>query len=295
MDKVRNSANSFAELTGELSAQSQQLLNWVFLQSPRRGWRSEHPASLGGRRGYSLTSSQRRLIRGFSRSKGWFFAFAVAVWGAWHGRLLVSTGLGVAVMVLIYRMQSWNWPALKAEFGPLFQGSNRQLAMAAGGGGLATVSAYLAISLWVEAENPWLASGMILQTVIGATVLMLLLMQATRTPPSLEEMRFPQLLADLTETDPLKRLIAVRQITRFVVSPLFDSVTTGQTDALPVMTRPQVAECFRLMLGRETETAVRNALLDGLQVLDNLPQLGQGTPPISIATQKHQRQESLLT
>ena len=67
--------------------------------------------------------------------------------------------------------------------------------------------------------------------------------------------RFNQMLDDLTDSDPLKRLIAVRRMT--------DAIE--QSDRVQ---KRQMADYLRVMLSREEDTIVRDAVLEGLQELD---------------------------
>ncbi len=74
---------------------------------------------------------------------------------------------------------------------------------------------------------------------------------------------FAQTLADLSHDSPLKRLIAVRQLTQHIEH----QETRSQ--------RHQTADYLRVMLNREDDAIVRDAILDSLQRL----QEGRGLPP----------------
>lgn len=203
----------------------------------------------------------------------------------WQGKLLLSTSIGVLVMLLIYQMQSWNWQAIWLELREFFGGANRQLTLAVLSGAIATLSTYMAVSIWLNASNPWLALGSILQGFGTLTVLLLLGWQVLSRQISRDEAYFNRLLADLTHTNTLKRLIAVRQITRIALDPRFERLRQGTMYwGQPVSSerfsgRSQVAEYFRLMLGQESEASVREAVLDGLQRLDDAQKLNQATQP----------------
>ncbi|NJL68277.1 MAG: hypothetical protein HC894_19150 [Microcoleus sp. SM1_3_4] len=88
----------------------------------------------------------------------------------------------------------------------------------------------------------------------------------------------------MTDTDPVKRLIAVRQITDLVANPEFGKLNSLKSSIVT----DSIAECFRLMLSREPEAFVRNALLEGLQTLESLPKLSQaGFLPLSDSPETH--------
>jgi hypothetical protein len=134
------------------------------------------------------------------------------------------------------------------------------MTLAVASGGVATVGSYLAIAIWRESHS-WLATGIIIE---GGMVLgVLLLMAWQRFDQSLDptvsiDPISSKLLADLTDADPLKRLIAIRLLAQQAAS-----------STLP-LSSADLSDCFRLMLNRETETVVCSALLDGLRQLNRL-------------------------
>lgn len=81
---------------------------------------------------------------------------------------------------------------------------------------------------------------------------------------------------NLSATNPLKRLIAVRSLLHETLSS-----EDPQVPYLPgtqVSQRSHLVDCFRLMLVRETEPLVRVALIEGLKALQPKPQLPKGQP-----------------
>ncbi len=151
-------------------------------------------------------------------------------------------------------MQGWNWQVYWSNWRRFFTGSNRQLTVAVGSGGLAALSTYLAASIWVDSENRWIAVGTILQGFGTLLTLILLLWQAIADRPNRDEAKFEQLLKDLADAAPLKRLIAVRQLAHLVSH---SRLSKGY--------RHQLVEYFRLMLSVEQEPAIRDAVLESLQ------------------------------
>ncbi|MGL5059610.1 MAG: hypothetical protein ACRC62_06475 [Microcoleus sp.] len=180
-------------------------------------------------------------------------------------QLVLATGLGIGVMVLVYRSWSWDWQLLRSNLEQFWDRPNRRLVVASGSGAIATILAYMTLAIWADFESPWLAGNAILQNLGTIAIAVLLWRQAWRQSAAKEEAALDRILADLTDADPVKRLIAVRQIANLVDRPGFgkqSSIATSRT-----------AECFRLMLSREPEVAVRNALIESLQTLDGLSQL----------------------
>lgn len=247
----------------------------------------------GQKEGISREQGGRSLstafLKGFlhylTASKGWLTLVTLTVvWGWWNDKVLLSTGGGLLTVVLVYRMQVWNWQRLKAECQRLWSHSNRQLTLAIVSGGLVSLGTYTAASIWADAESHWIAASLILQNGTLFAVLGLLIWYGIRHQGLQEGSDLDRLLADLTDPDPVKRLLAVRQITQLAANtqsgrPRPNVTDWEEPDALQGMTRSQIADCFRLMLGQEPELFVRNALLDGLQVLDDLPSLNPASSP----------------
>lgn len=181
-------------------------------------------------------------------------------------KLLLALGIGIGVMVLAYSAQKWDWQKRLFDIRRFLTGSNRRLALAVGSGGIATISTYVAATIWVDSNSPWIAVGVIVQGVGMLLTLVLLVWQIFSLYGSREEDHIDQLLVNLTETDPLKRLLAVRQLTKFI--------TRKQVDA---SVQQNVIECLRLLLCREEEAVIREAVFDSLQALERLHVLPSST------------------
>ncbi len=183
----------------------------------------------------------------------------------WNWKLVLATGVGVAVMVLVYLLQSWDWRLHWSDLRRFLSGPNRQLVLAVGTGSMATLTTYIAISIWTDAQSRWLASGAILQGLATLAVLLLLVWEVISRHQQQDDDELNRLLSDLTEADDLKRLIAVRQLIRFVRrTPL--NLDQSQT----------LRDSFRLLLGRESEPTVREAVFESLEVIE-IQHLGKGS------------------
>ncbi|MEG3851019.1 hypothetical protein QT971_28695 [Microcoleus sp. herbarium19] len=223
--------------------------------------RSERPRSPA-----ASTALLKWLLERLTRSKGWLaIVTLVAVWGWWNSQLLFSTGFGIAAMMLVYRGQSRDWQLLRERIEQFWEGPNRRFAVAVGTGGIATLGAYMSLAIWADSSSHWMAASAILQNFGTVAVALLLLRQALNLGGSQDEAALDRLLADLTDADPVKRLIAVRQMTDLVNSGGFGPFGSVKSS----IARSRAADCFCLMLSREPEALVRNALLEGLQTWDN--------------------------
>ncbi len=225
------------------------------------------------------TALLKWLLERLTRSKSWLAVVALAaVWGWWNSQLLFSTGLGIAAMMLVYRGQSRDWQLGRERIEQFWESPNRRFVLAVGTGGVATLGAYMSLAIWADSESHWMALSLILQNLGTIAIALLLLRQALSRSASKDEAALDRILADLTDADPVKRLIAVRQMTDLVKNGGFDHPSSvksllaepAPTGAAPTqrIARNRAAECFRLMLSREPEAIVRNALLEGLQTWD---------------------------
>lgn len=213
------------------------------------------------------------LTRYLDAWKGWLSGLAiVAVLLMWHWQLVVSAGAGLLVMTLVYLVQQGQWRLPGVDWQTWWSRANRPLTLSIVSGGVALLSVYLTIAIWSESKQSWLATGMILQGFGSLAALILLTWQTIDRywgdrQDGLGDRVLNQRLADLADADSLKRLIAVRQLTQWATTVM--PVATQSTPITPA----HLAECFRLMLNRETEPAVCSALLEGLQTLNGNPQL----------------------
>lgn len=217
---------------------------------------------------FQIKALKPRILHRFQGPGGWLLGLTVAVAMLfWNWKLLLATVVGVLVMVLVYLMQEWDWQVRWSALRQLLKGSSRQLTLSAGSGGVATLSTYMAISIWIDSDSPWIAAGAIIQGLGTLATLILLVWQIVSWQASREEAQLDQLLTDLTDADPLKRLIAVRQLTRLVTRNRFESSHHST-----------VADYLRLLVSREKEAVIRDAVFDSLQALDKVQQLSSGTP-----------------
>jgi hypothetical protein len=224
-----------------------------------------------------LVIVKSRTLRQFQTHRfrgpgGWLIALtAVVAMLFWHWQLLLATVAGVFVMLLVYLIQDWDWQFYWSSVRRFFKGSNRQLTLAVASGGIATFSTYMAIAICLESESSWIATGTILQGLGTLTTVILLVWLLFHPQENREETKRDQLFNDLSDPNPVKRLLAVRQLTRW-----------GKANNLNPSSRRVIVECFCLMLNQEQESLIRNAVLDGIKVLDNNQDLDQGAGPLQL-------------
>ena len=180
----------------------------------------------------------------------------------WNWKLLLALLIGIGVMVLVYSMQKWDWQLRWLEIRRFLNGPNRRLTLAVGSGGIATFSTYMAAAIWVDSHSPWIAVGAIVQGVGTLLTLTLLVWQIVSLYGNREEDHLDQLLVNLTEKDPLKRLIGLRQLTKFIIRKRVDSAV-----------QQDVVKCLQILLAQEEEAVIREAAFESLQALDRLQAL----------------------
>jgi hypothetical protein len=184
----------------------------------------------------------------------------------WNWQLVLALVIGAVALTTVYLapQKQWRLPPWQTWTAP-----NRSLAIAIATGTIATLSTYITTHIWLEADRSWLATGIILQG-FGTLAILLFLTRQT-----LDRTLNPDSLTQLSDPDPLKRLIAIRQLTQ-----------QAQQNAAP-LPPAQIADCFRLMLNRETEPTVCSALLESLQTLGQGRQLNAAArQSVTIASQR---------
>jgi hypothetical protein len=206
----------------------------------------------------TVTTKQRNIQR--YREPGGVLSFLTIVVAMllWNPKLLFASSIGIGAMVSAYSMQKWNWQKYWSELSQFFHQENRRLVVAVLSGGIATLSSYIAASVWVGSQNPWIATGAILQGVGTLLILILLVWLITNINDNQQENHLDQLIVNLTESDPLKRKVAIRQLTKLVKS---SDIDTSE--------RQNVAECLQLLLTQEEESLIRDAAFDCLQALQS--------------------------
>lgn len=261
----------------------------------------------------SLLSSRgfKQFTRKLNALKGWLLALAVVLLLLiWNWQLVLSGGMGLAAMLAVYLVQQGQWRLPKIDWQNLWSPSNRSLTLSLSTGVMVCFSSYLAVAVWREAGGSWLAKAVIFE---GFGILAILLLLGWQRLESYmgegaeenHDRLMNQLLAELSDSDPLKRLIAVRRLTQWITespatNPASNPVNTHDParPSLP-LSAAHLADCFRLMLNRETEPIVCRALLDSLQSLNQAQQVRQlegGQQPIPFSpqgtTQKQTRSRS---
>ncbi|MCC5620017.1 armadillo-type fold-containing protein [Nostoc sp. CHAB 5715] len=252
----------------QASSSWQQLIN----QIPNWNWSLPKFKTKG--------ATKQQTFKRFSGPGGFLgFLTIVVTMLLWNWMLLLALSIGVGIMVLVYSMQEWDWQLHWSKIRKFLNSSNRRLALAVISGGLATVTTYMAAAIWVDSHSSWIAAGAIVQGVGTLLTLILLVWQIINFYENRED-HLDQLLVNLTEKDPLKRMIALRQLTKVISRKRVDS--SVQQD---------VVECLQLLLSREEEVTIREAAFKSLQACDRLqvlpPKTATTFTPVSAKIKHH--------
>ena len=199
-------------------------------------------------------SFENKRLRQIAQRGFCLLIFALLWWMNW--KLLLATIVGIGLMSLCYLVQNSHWQRYCQKWRNFLVGSNRQLVLAVAAGASGAFCTYLAASVWADAENQWLATGSILQGLTSLTTLSLLLWTIWGKKNHDIETKVDLLLEDLSHSDRLKRLVAIRQLTRLLIGKRLSSEHYYQT-----------IEYYRLMLSQSQPRVVKNALLESLDLL----------------------------
>lgn len=226
----------------------------------------------------SVQKPLRRLSYQITASKGWLLGLGLLLLWLWVWQWVLSVAVGLAVMVGVYLAQQGQLKLSWRGWRQLWSRTNRALSLSVLVGVVALGSTYLATAVWLESEQHWLSTSILLEWCGILAILGFLgwqFFQQQTQQQTQQAALFQQWLQDLSDPDPVRRLMAIRQTTH--------ALLTAPT-ALPI-TAPHLADCFRLMLDRETESLVCNALIESLQALNPTRQLeGSALSSVTLKT-----------
>ena len=182
-------------------------------------------------------------------------SFGATLMFSWDWKLVVATGVGIGGMGLVYLASGKNWQQYWLLWQPFLKGSQGKLTLAVGSGAIASLSTYLAAAIWAESDNRWLATGTVLEGMGTLLTLTLLGWHIIGQQNQESDTQLEKYLNQLTEPDPIKRLIAVRQL-----------IKLQETKTLPKRDRHQIEDYFHLLLQQESEKLIRQAILEHLHL-----------------------------
>lgn len=224
-------------------------------RSARRATARRTPLSHASK---TLPKSLPKALPGISREAAGWTTAAVLGTGVllWNWQLFLATGTGMSVTVGAYLLSQTAWRLRWADVQRWLSDTQRPIVFAIACGGISTVATYMAIAIWLSADNRWIASGTILEGLATLAVLGLLAWQRIERSSGRDAVNLAAALDDLSGDDALKQRVALRQLEDWL-----------QRGCLDDRERDAIADCCQLLLGREGEAIVREATLELLQTL----------------------------
>lgn len=198
----------------------------------------------------------------------WFLTIVVAML-LWNPKLLFASGSGIFVMLLVYSMPQWDWSNFWYKLRNYLQTTNGRLVLSVTSGAIACLGTYTAVTIWADAPNVWIGAGAIVQGMATVLVLILLARLLINLHGNQED-KLERSALNLTDIDPLKRLIGVRQLTKLATQQL-------EPDA-----KKCIIECLQLLLTNESEATIRDAAFDSLQALEPVEKLIPKSNPTTL-------------
>ena len=197
-------------------------------------------------------------------------SFGATLMFSWDWKLVVATGMGMGGMGLVYLASGKNWQQYWLVWQPFLKGSQGKLTLAVGSGAIASLSTYLAAAIWAESDNRWLATGTVLEGMGTLLTLTLLGWHIVSQQNQESETQLEKCLNQLTEPDPIKRLIAVRQL-----------IKLKSKGTLPSRDRHQIEDYFHLLLKQESEPLIRQAIAEHLHLENSSYPRSNINPPLN--------------
>lgn len=149
-------------------------------------------------------------------------------WGPWSAggltvallwpsewQLLLATGCGIGGVKLTFWLLTHRDQLRTLRWLPSLRRPQTHLLAASGSGGMVALGTYLATMVWSDADNPWIAAGIILQGLGSVATVGLLLWQGSKlSTPSLhqDQGKFESSLWLLANGDRLQKLVALRHL-----------------------------------------------------------------------------------
>ncbi len=209
--------------------------------------------------------------------------------GLVNGALVISAGIGLVAYHQFLALTPAQWKTWKQRLQqtlPLPKTTRQQALVFSVG---AWASTYTLTALWHNTHSLLLALILTGQSALMLFVVAALLRSSDKQPigaagttqpnpqPSANQNDpmhpFEQRLEQLAHSDPLQRLMAVRQLVRLGALAQLDY-------GAGVSARSHLIDCFHLMLAHEPEPIVRSAVREGLALLRQSPQLPEGPAPL---------------
>ncbi len=177
---------------------------------------------------------------------------ALLLWQT-DSQLFLATLSGVGTVWLLARWKNVFYHLGRDLQGALVRVSQHPLAITVVAGAIACLGTYTLAHLWQSAADPWLVVALVVQGALLLALIATLIVVAGQLQQHQQQQQLQRWLVDLTDANPLHRLVAIRQLGQL-----------GKGGD-----RQCAQEALYLLLNQETEPLVRRAALDVLDQLDD--------------------------
>jgi len=177
---------------------------------------------------------------------------ALLLWQT-DSQLFLATGSGVGTVWLLARWKQEFYAYGQQLQKTLTQGAQHPLGVAVAAGAIACLGTYTLAHLWQSPADHWLVIALVVQGTLLLALIATLIMVAGQLHQHQQQEQVQRWLAALTDSNPLQRLIAVRQLAQL----------RDERD------RQCAQEALYLLLNQESEPVVRRAALAVLDQLDD--------------------------
>ncbi|MBF2036198.1 MAG: hypothetical protein IGR92_12165 [Leptolyngbyaceae cyanobacterium T60_A2020_046] len=244
-----------------------------------------------------LSEVYRQNARVYRRYGRWFLLALLAA--LVDGKLLIAIAAGLST----YRLVACDHSEVDCQITRVLHHLRRLLADPQRRRWVLTASAfavtYGTAALWADPGTAWAPVAVLTLGMTNAIALLALSQRdrAATPPESSVQSQDAALGGDriasqwhlLTHADPLRRLMAVRDLTHWATARRDVTYVPGS----PVTLRSHLIDCFHLMLAQEPEPLVRTALREALTALHpTTAALPQGTLPLSSLHSNRQRADA---
>ena len=172
---------------------------------------------------------------------------------AWDWKLICATLIGINLMIFIQKAQNKNFQNIVLNWYKFFNSPKGKLTLAIIVGCFGILESYITLSVLSDIENHWLASELIFQNLGVFIILTILILQIFDSSEKKQNNQYKELVSELTEVNPLKRLIAVHNISHLL-----------KKKQLNVNQEEEILEYFKVILNQEKEMVIRQNILKSL-------------------------------
>ena len=172
---------------------------------------------------------------------------------AWNWKLICAILIGIILMIFIQKAQNKSFQNIVLNWYKFLNSPKGKLALAVVSGCFGIMGSYITLSALPNIGNYWLASELIFQDLGIFIILIILVPQLFDLLEKKQNIQYKELISQLSELNPLKRLIAVQDVSQLL-----------EKKQLNINQEKEVLEYFKFMLNQEQEIVILQNILKNL-------------------------------